>query len=72
MDKETYIKWGTQAAVRGLAWAGASYLGWNATQAQTSAEMLVQGVSAIVIVGISVYNSIQQRKKLLLMKPPTE
>ena len=70
MDKKQLIRWLIPVIARGLAWVFAAKLGLEAAQAQNEATAAAEALGALVLVGVSVYTSVQGRKKLLGQDPP--
>ena len=69
MDKQT-ILWIVTATLRLLAGAVAGKLGWDAATQATNVQTAAEAVTALVLVGISIYTSIKARQKLLATEPP--
>ena len=70
MDKTQVIKWAVWAVARGLAWILAAKLGYDATEAQSVAQAGAEALGAVALVGLSIYDSVKNRKKLLATPPP--
>jgi hypothetical protein len=69
MDKQT-ILWIVTAALRLLAGAVAGKLGGDAVTQETNVQTAAEAVTALVLVGISIYTSVKARKTLLATVPP--
>jgi len=66
------MKWAVGAVARGITWILAGWLGMEAIAAETNGLMLAEALGAIVLVGISVYNSVKGRKTLQNQLPPID
>ena len=69
MDKQT-ILWIVTATLRLLAGAVAGKFGWDAATQETTVQTAAGAVAALVLVGISIYTSVEARKVLLATPPP--
>jgi hypothetical protein len=70
MDKKQVIVWVGAAVARGIAWALAAKLGYDATTAQSTAAGITDALIALTLAGISIYSSYRGRKALLNTLPP--
>lgn len=72
VDAKQMMKWAVGAVARGITWILAGWLGMEAIAAETNGLMLAEALGAIVLVGISVYNSVKGRKTLQNQLPPID
>ena len=64
MDNKQVIAWLVAVVARGLAWAGAAWLGLSAAESQDAGQQAAEGLAALALVGVSIYTSIKGRQKL--------
>lgn len=70
MDNKQIILWVVGIVVRGIAWILAAKLGLDATESQTLAGQVGQGLGALLIAAVAIYSSVKGRKTLLNTTPP--
>jgi hypothetical protein len=58
------MQWIITASCRGVAWALAAKLGYTAVQANDTATQLCAALSTLVLIGGSIYSSIQSRRTI--------
>jgi len=68
-DNKQVMAWVAGAGARGIAWFLAGRLGFEATQSTELGTGIAEALAALVIAGISIYTSIQGRKKLNATAP---
>jgi len=72
MDKTQIVKWAIPVLARGVAWILAARLGMEAAEADTFGLAAAEAIGALVLIAVSVYTSVQGRRKLLASPPPAE
>jgi len=70
MDKKIVIAWLVPVVARGIAWFLAVKLGMSAMESDSLSAQIGESLGALVLAGVSIYTSVQGRKKLLATKPP--
>ena len=70
MDVKQLISWLVPIVARGLAWFFAVRLGMEAAESSDMAAQAAGGLAAVALVAVSVWTSVQGRKKLRDATPP--
>ncbi len=63
------VAWLTAALARGIAWVLVAKLGLDATESGATAQGVSEAVIALIVAGVSIYSSVQGRKRLKAEDP---
>lgn len=70
MDSRQLVAWLAAIIMRGVAWALAAKCGMTVIESEELAGKLVSALTALVLVGVSIYTSVKGRQKLRDSQPP--